>query len=491
MRRSIDFSSTPWQVVTLCLTLAAFGLLYAVMPIEVTLAGTAIALLALSYVLLQRRLRNERVRTSIMVLWPVGIVGLLAWGAWRVLRGELDLLSYLFIPPMALVYFQFLSVVPFAFYQRYTDHDRFEPTETLPSVSAIIPAYDEEEYIGRAIESLLTTAYPEDKLDIIVVDDGSTDGTFQKAKSYASDRVRVFHKDNGGKHSALNYGVMLSDAEVIVTIDADCIVAPNAIREVVPPFVEDPKIGAVAGDVRVINRQNLITRIQTLEYSVGINLLRRMFDWFGGVPVVPGCLGAFRRSALEDVSNYDPDTLTEDYDLTIKILKAGYDVRASSALVYTEVPDTWRSLYRQRIRWYRGNMMTQMKHSDVFFDPDYDILHSITFPLRMIAMMVGPLTTALVIVSIAVAALGDALFSVFVIFVIFVLISAFSTLLALQFKGEDLSTIHYTLLLSTVYKLFRDAITLKAVVDVLFRSDLDWTSATRIRHRDRDDEATR
>lgn len=483
MKIPIELSKPRWQFVSFLLTLLAFGLLYLVMPIEVTVIGTALAVLALVYVLIQRQLTDSRLRLLVMILWPILLIGLLGWGAWLVWTGELDLLSYLFIIPMALVYFQFLSVVPFAFYQSYTDYDHFEPQTPLPSVSAIVPAYNEEKYIGRAIQSLLSAAYPEDKLEVIVVDDGSTDQTLQRANAYANDRVRVFHKENGGKHSALNYGLLFAEGEIIVTIDADCIVHSNAIREIVASFQVDPTIGAVAGDIRLINRHSLLMRLQALEYAVGINLLRRMFDWFGGVPVVPGCLGAFRQSALEAVSYYDPDTLTEDYDLTLKLLKAGYDVRTSPALAYTEVPDTWRSLYRQRIRWYRGNLMTHLKHSDVFFEPKYGVLHSITFPLRMIAMTFGTITTVLVILTVVIAFASGAFVTILTIFAVFMLISTLSTLLALQFRGEDLSLAPYTPLLATIYKLFRDAIMLKALVDVLFQSDLDWTSPTRIRHR--------
>lgn len=478
-----SFSKTRWQLISLCLTLVAYGLLYTVMPIEVTLIGTLLAIMAVAYVLLQRRFSHSWIQTAILLLWPVFMGAFLVWGGWLVRQGKLGLLSYLFIVPLGLVFFQFLMVIPVAFYQSYTDHDHVELSSPVPTVSAIIPAYNEEKYVGRVIESLLAADYPQEKLEVILVDDGSTDDTLKNASAYTDDRVQVYHKENGGKYSALNYGLMHATGEVIVTIDADCIVGTDAIKQIVAPFQQDASVGAVAGDVRVLNRHNFVTRMQVAEYSIGINLFRRMFDWFGHVPVVPGCLGAFRRSALEAVNNYDPDTLTEDYDLTIKLLKAGYDVRASPARTYTEVPDTWHSLYRQRLRWYRGNLMTQLKHGDIFLDPKYGILHSITFPLRMLAMIIGPLTTCLVLLSIGLAILSGAVQQILVIFGIFMAISTLSSLLALQLKGTDINLVIYTLLLSTVYKLFRDLVTLKAAIDVLLSSNLSWTSATRIRHR--------
>jgi poly-beta-1,6 N-acetyl-D-glucosamine synthase len=483
MKLSNAISNTGGQLLTIAIIIILFGSLYILMPVEVTIIGTMLSTLTLSYVLIQHRLSEKRHQMMVMIVWPVLMGSLLVWGGWRVWAGKLDLVSYLFVLPMALVFFQLLSIIPFAFYQNCTAMDKWSPSESLPSVSVLIPAYNEEAYISRTIESLLITAYPEDKLEIIVIDDGSTDNTYQKANRYSSDRVRVFSKENGGKYSALNYGLMLSDNDIIVTIDADSIIGPNAIKDIVAPLQADSKVGAVASNVQILNQNNLITKMQALEYSVGINLIRRMFDWFSGVPVVPGCLGAFRRSALEEVNNYDPDTLTEDYDLTVKVLRAGYEVRASSALVYTEAPDTWRSLYKQRIRWYRGNVETHLKHSTVFFKPKYDILHTITLPLRMIAMIIGPLTTGLVIFTIAVAIASGSIYPIVTIFTVFLMISVFSTLLALQFKGDDLSLIIYTVALSTLYKIFRDLITIQAVVDVLLRSNFSWTSPTRIRNR--------
>jgi len=478
-------SNTGGQLLTITIIIILFGSLNLLMPIEVTGIGAILATLTLSYVLIQHRLTEKRHHMIIMIIWPVLMGCLLAWGGWRVWAGKLDLVSYLFVLPMALVFFQLLSTIPFAFYQNHTAMDKWSPSESLPTVSVLIPAYNEEAYISRTIESLLITAYPENKLEIIVIDDGSTDDTYQKARSYSSDRVRVFRKENGGKYSALNYGVMLSDSEVIVTIDADSIVGSNAIKDIVEPLQADSNVGAVASDVQILNQNNHITKMQALEYSVGINLIRRMFDWFSGVPVVPGCLGAFRRSALEEVSNYDPDTLTEDYDLTLKVLKAGYDVRASTALVYTEAPDTWRSLYKQRIRWYRGNVETHLKHSTVIFKPEYDILHTVTLPLRMVTMTIGPLTTGLVLFTIAITIASGSIYSVISIFTVFIMINAFSTLLALQFKGNGFSLIMYTVALSTLYKLFRDVVTIQSVVDVLLRSNLSWTSPTRIRNREK------
>jgi len=189
-------------------------------------------------------------------------------------------------------------------------------------VAVIVPAYNEENVICDCVSSLLQSRYPD--FDIIVVDDGSTDGTAKAVREAFRDnpRVKLCRKPNGGKASALNWGIARTQAEIIVAIDADTRLDPNAISELVRHF-EDPKVGAVAGAVYVGNANRLLTRFQAIEYISSQNLDRRALEIVNGITVVPGAIGAWRREAVLAVDGYDTDTLAEDADLTLKIERVG------------------------------------------------------------------------------------------------------------------------------------------------------------------------
>ena len=244
-------------------------------------------------------------------------------------------------------------------------HARQRQASTGPSVrvAVLVPAYREEIVISRCVASLRASAYPD--LQIVVIDDGSDDRTAAVAREAASDdrRVLVLQKPNGGKASALNHGLASTDAEVIVVVDADSIVERDALAELVKPL-GDPSVGAVAGNVKVGNRSNLLGAMQHLEYVVGINLDRRFFDQIDAISVVPGALGAFRRDALESVGGFPTDTLAEDADLTVAIGEAGLHIRhAPAARAWTEVPTAIGALWRQRFRWSYGTLQVLWKHS--------------------------------------------------------------------------------------------------------------------------------
>lgn len=363
-------------------------------------------------------------------------------------------------------------VVTAAVYHHLAGYDAFREPETFEPINVIVPAYNEEGYVGRTIEALLATEYPREKLNVVVVDDGSTDGTYEEATGYASDIVTVVTKENGGKYSALNYGLMFCEGEYVITIDADSLVASDALKRIVAPLQADDDIGAVAGNVKVTNRDSLVTKCQALEYIISINIYRRMLDLMGVVTVVPGCLGAYRRDVLEDVFAYDPETLTEDFDLTIKVLKQGYEVRANQALVFTEAPGTWEDLYKQRLRWYRGNFMTVFKHWDVLTDERYGLLHRLAFPLRAAEMFFLPFASAVILASITWLLVTGHVIEVLALFVFFVSIIVPVVLLAIVVEDEDLRLAVYSPLFVVGFKHFHDVVTLKSLSDVLSRSDL-------------------
>ncbi|MFX0032879.1 MAG: glycosyltransferase [Candidatus Hodarchaeota archaeon] len=243
--------------------------------------------------------------------------------------------------------------------------------ETTPSVSIIIPAYNEAKVIEKTIRSVLDLSYSQK--EIIVVDDGSKDDTLKIAKFLETHNpIRVISKKkNGGKWHALNKGIELSRSDIIVCIDADTVLDKNAIQPLVSHF-SDSKVGAVAGNIKVGNRDKLLTKLQALEYISNLNIQRRSEAFFGIVTVVPGPLGAFRRSIIKEVGFYTGDTFAEDADLTFKILRAGYKIKYEpKSIGYTEAPISIFDLAKQRYRWYRGFLQVIIKHKGMFFNPKY------------------------------------------------------------------------------------------------------------------------
>ncbi|HEU5331952.1 MAG TPA: glycosyltransferase [Actinocrinis sp.] len=226
-------------------------------------------------------------------------------------------------------------------------------------VSVVVPAYNEEAGIEATLQSLLRTSYP---MEIIVVDDGSTDGTASVVERYSLFGVRLIRQANAGKPAALNAGIAQARGNLIVLVDGDTVFEPDAITKLAQPF-SDPGIGAVSGNAKVANRSGLLGRWQHIEYVVGFNLDRRLYDLAGCMPTVPGAIGAFRREALADVGGVSDDTLAEDTDLTMALLRAGWRVvYDETAIAWTEAPASVGQLWRQRYRWSYGTMQAMWKH---------------------------------------------------------------------------------------------------------------------------------
>jgi poly-beta-1,6 N-acetyl-D-glucosamine synthase len=269
------------------------------------------------------------------------------------------LFSLLVLPFTALTLIRSVAVVALARRQSKVALPA-EAASFLPPVSVIVPAYNEEVGIVAAVRSLAASDYP--TLEVIVVDDGSTDGTAAAVVAIDDPRVRLIRQANGGKPAALNTGVAAARHDILVMVDGDTIFEPDTIRNLVAQMV-DPSVGAVAGNTKVGNRKGLLGRWQHIEYVIGCNLDRRMYEALGCMPVVPGAIGAFRRQALDHVGGVSHDTLAEDTDLTMAIHRAGWRVvYEPRARAWTEVPATLRQLWRQRYRWAYGTMQAIWKH---------------------------------------------------------------------------------------------------------------------------------
>jgi peptidoglycan/xylan/chitin deacetylase (PgdA/CDA1 family)/glycosyltransferase involved in cell wall biosynthesis len=252
---------------------------------------------------------------------------------------------------------------------RHTRRRRALPSGAgeTPSVSIVVPAFNEAVVIERAVRSFLASDYPE--LEVVVVDDGSEDGTGDLVEALGHDRVRVIRQPNGGKAAALNRGIAAARNQVILMVDADTVFERESVRRVVAPLAAS-EVGAVSGNTKVGNRRRLIGRWQHIEYVIGFNLDRRVFDVLRCMPTVPGAIGAFRREALADVGEVSADTLAEDTDLTIAIGRAGWEVvYAEEARAWTEAPASLGALWRQRYRWSYGTLQAVWKHKSAVWSP--------------------------------------------------------------------------------------------------------------------------
>jgi cellulose synthase/poly-beta-1,6-N-acetylglucosamine synthase-like glycosyltransferase/peptidoglycan/xylan/chitin deacetylase (PgdA/CDA1 family) len=243
--------------------------------------------------------------------------------------------------------------------------ERFRPgapwlREVTEPVTVLVPAYNEEAGIEATVRSLLGSLHPH--LQIIVIDDGSTDRTAQVAESIRDPRVSVVRQPNSGKPGALNTGLGYARHDIVVMVDADTVFEPDALYRLIQPL-SHPAIGAVSGNTKVGNRARMLGRWQHLEYVLGFNLDRRMFEMLECMPTVPGAIGAFRRDALMGIGGISDDTLAEDTDLTMSLWRAGWRVvYEESAIAWTEVPHSLGQLWRQRYRWCYGTLQSMWKH---------------------------------------------------------------------------------------------------------------------------------
>ncbi|MEU6539342.1 glycosyltransferase [Streptomyces sp. NPDC047000] len=267
------------------------------------------------------------------------------------------------------------------------------PPVTEP-VTVLVPAYNEAKCIENTVRSLMASEHP---VEVIVVDDGSSDGTARIVEDMLLPNVRVVRQLNAGKPAALNRGLRNARHDLIVMMDGDTVFEPATVRELVQPF-GDPKVGAVAGNAKVGNRDSLIGAWQHIEYVMGFNLDRRMYDVLRCMPTIPGAVGAFRRSALERVGGMSDDTLAEDTDITMALHRDGWRVvYAEKARAWTEAPESVQQLWSQRYRWSYGTMQAIWKHRRALLDRGPSgRFGRVGLPLVSLFMVVAPLLAPLI-----------------------------------------------------------------------------------------------
>jgi cellulose synthase/poly-beta-1,6-N-acetylglucosamine synthase-like glycosyltransferase/peptidoglycan/xylan/chitin deacetylase (PgdA/CDA1 family)/spore germination protein YaaH len=367
------------------------------------------------------------------------------------------------------------------------DHPDYQP-----EVSVLIPAYNEEAAIVQTVGAALASNYP--KLEILVVDDGSTDRTAALVrKNFGRDRrVRLLLQTNHGKPSALNHALSEAIGEVIVSIDGDTIVDPEAIPRLVRHFV-DPRVGAVAGNVKVMNRNRWITRWQALEYITSQNLEKRAFDLLNCIPVVPGAVGSWRTELLRSHNGFSGDTVAEDTDLTLTIRREGWKILYDEdAIGRTEVPETVDALVRQRFRWTFGTLQAVWKHRDTAGNPRYGTLGWIAIPniflFQIILPLISPVIDLLFLLSLALWGLAQLQITrlpqlwtsqdverSLIFFALFMLIDLFTCVVAFSLeKDEDWTLLAPLIIQRFYYRQMMYVVLFRAVREAVRGRPVGW-----------------
>jgi peptidoglycan-N-acetylglucosamine deacetylase len=352
------------------------------------------------------------------------------------------------------------------------DHLRF--FKDKPLVSIIVPAYNEEVNVVSSLQNLMKTDYP--NYEIVFVDDGSKDATYQMVLDNFKDHpnIRIFTKVNGGKASALNFGIDESRGDFLVCIDADTQLRYDAVSHLMKYFLTD-KVGAVAGNVKVGNDFSILTKWQAIEYITSQNFDRRAFDYFNCITVIPGAIGVFRKSAMLEAGKFDVDTLAEDCDLTIRILRNGHEIRyASESVAMTEAPESLKQFIKQRFRWTFGIMQTFWKHKDACFNPKYKGLGLIALPNFLIFQLLIPVLTPLAdILMIASIVAGNGLL-ILLWYSIFLCMEMLGAMMAFSFENEKKGKLWLMLLQRIIYKYFMWYVLMKSIMKAIKGELISW-----------------
>jgi cellulose synthase/poly-beta-1,6-N-acetylglucosamine synthase-like glycosyltransferase/peptidoglycan/xylan/chitin deacetylase (PgdA/CDA1 family) len=347
---------------------------------------------------------------------------------------------------------------------------RIAGPEWLPPVSVLVPAYNEAVGIERAVRALVAADYPE--LEVVVVDDGSTDGTGDIVAGLGLDQVRLVRQANGGKAAALATAVQHASHEVLVMLDGDTVFEADTIRKLVQPL-RDPTVGAVSGNTKVGNRRGLLGRWQHLEYVSGFNLDRRLLDLLGCITTVPGAAGAFKREAVVAAGGLSTDTLAEDTDLTMAVLRAGYRVvHEERARAWTEAPSTVTDLWRQRWRWGYGTLQCIWKHRGAMREGSP--LGRIGLPYMLAFQVLLPLAAPLIDVFALHGILVGEGTRVAVVWLVYAAVSVAIAGYALHLDGESYGPLWSLPLQQLFYRQLIYLVVIQSVVSALSGLHLPW-----------------
>ncbi|MRX72461.1 glycosyltransferase [Bacillus lacus] len=371
-----------------------------------------------------------------------------------------------------------LSVlVFFSFRQRKKERLMPLQSEYSPFVTVLIAAYNEETVISKTIRTILNSDYR--NFEIIVVDDGSKDNTAAVVQQEFSGHsmIKLLKKPNGGKCSALNRGFAEAKGEIIVTLDADTILTKRAISLMVRHFT-DPAVASVAGNVKIGNIKNLITLWQHVEYVTGFNLEKRAFHELNCIPVVPGAIGAWRKKAVQEVGLFSEDTLAEDTDTTIRLLRKGYKIPCEAgAIAYTEAPETAGAFIKQRYRWTYGILQCLWKHKGALFNRKQKGLGFFGFPNMIFQYVLQAASPAIdIILLIGILAKSP---QVLGFYFAFLLIDTCISVYAFKLEGEKTKPLLLLFIQRMVYRQFFALVVWKSFVFAARGGMMGWNKLQR------------
>ena len=349
----------------------------------------------------------------------------------------------------------------------------------LPDVSVVIPAYNEAAGIAATIRSMVTSRY-RGRIEVIVVDDGSSDGTAAIARRLRIPYVRVISQPNSGKPGALNRGIAEARSDILILVDGDTIFQADTIGRLIAPLAS-ADVGAVSGNTKVGNRRGFLGGWQHLEYVMGFNLDRRLFDLLGTIPTVPGAIGAFRRAALAAVGGVSTDTLAEDTDLTMALCRSPWRVvYAPDAIAWTEAPSSLRQLWRQRYRWSYGTMQAMWKNRRAIIERGpsgrfgrYCLTYLTLF--HVLLPLIAPVVDVFSIYGLVF--LNPVKVTLF--WLTFVLLQALAGGYALWLDGERLRPLCILPLQQVVYRQLMYLVTIQSVITALIGTRQRWQAVGR------------
>ncbi|MFO0663192.1 MAG: glycosyltransferase family 2 protein [Polyangiaceae bacterium] len=346
-----------------------------------------------------------------------------------------------------------------------------------PLISIIAPAFNEGKVIENSIRSLLTLDYP--RYEVLIVDDGSTDDTLERARTmegeYPNARVQVLWKPNGGKSSALNFGLTRAAGEFFLCMDSDSALSREALKMMIRHF-EDPDVVAVAGAVEVTNLETIWSKLQYLEYIKGLNLVRRAQGFVRGVSIVPGPIGLFRKRAVAEVGNYAHDTFAEDCDLTLKLLMDGWKIcYEPRAVARTEAPEDLIPLIKQRYRWTRGILQAMKKHRGALLGRKGSMVSTVMLWYMVFEALIWPVMTGVTVVFLLIAGIDTAIRPAALYFwIMLVTLDTATTLYCLAIDQKNVLYAFLAPIERMMFSIVLDVCRVLASIEELFGIQMSW-----------------
>lgn len=389
----------------------------------------------------------------------------------------------LFLVILLLRYF----IILFLAYLNLNKYTFLDENNFSAFVSIIVPVFNEGKILSKSIQSLLNLNYKD--YEIIIVNDGSTDDTKEIAENFVGYKkgrfkpikITLINKENGGKATALNAGIMYSNADFVLCMDGDSQLSTDSLKRAIRHF-KDPNIGAVAGNVKVLNRKKLLTDLQALEYIEGLNMARSAQSYIKAVNIIPGPIGLFRKKAIEQAGFYSNDTFAEDADLTLKILAKGWKIYYEPrSISYTEAPETFQQLLKQRYRWTRGIIQSIRKHKKLLFNPTIDLRNTIILWAMFYEALIWPTMNIAAHLFFILAALFFG-FSSLIIFwwIALALLDLVSALFCIAAEKEETRLLPYTIIYRMFFILVIDICKAMSTIEEFLGIRMTWGKLERI-----------